>query len=89
MIGVRPPDIECSIAPSNGAFPAEVYATEHSERHPLVTVKLGEQLIEVIADSLTNVQVGTPIWLSLTNSRLYVFDTITSQLVATSNAKPA
>ncbi len=89
MIGVRPPDIECSIAPTNGAFPAEVYATEHSERHPLVTVKLGEQLIEVIADSLTNVQVGTPIWLSLTNSRLYVFDTITSQLVATSNAKPA
>ena len=90
MIGVRPPDLECSLAPMQGAFPATVYAVEHSGRNPLVTVKLGEQLIEVISDCLSSdVPVGTPIWLSLTNSRLYVFDAGTSQLVVTSNANPA
>lgn len=87
MIGVRPPDLDCNLTPTAGAFPAEVYAIEHSGRNPLVNVKLGEQIIEVISDCLTSdVPVGTPIWLSLTNSRLYVFDAVTSQLVVTSHA---
>jgi len=90
IIGVRPPDMTCSLAPIEGGFPAEVYAVEHSGRHPLVTLKLGEQLIEVISGVLSSgVQVGTPIWLSLANCRLYVFDAVTSQLVVTSNGQPA
>ena len=89
LIGVRPPDLACSLGPVEGAFEAEVYAMEHSGRHPLVTVKLGDLLIEVISDCLTNAQVGTPLWVSLTNCRLYVFDATTSQLITTSNGQSA
>jgi multiple sugar transport system ATP-binding protein len=89
LIGVRPPDLACSLSPVEGAFQAEVYAVEHSGRQPLVTVKLGDLLIEVISDCLTNALVGSPLWISLTNCRLYVFDAANSQLVVTSNAQAA
>jgi multiple sugar transport system ATP-binding protein len=89
LIGVRPPDMACSLGPVEGAFEAAVYAVEHSGRHPLVTVKLGDLLIEVISDCLATALVGTPLWISLTNCRLYVFDGATSQLVVTSNVQPA
>ena len=86
MIGVRPPDLDCNLSPVDGAFPAEIYAVEHSGRNPLVNVKLGDQIIEVISDCLTSdVPIGTPLWLSLDNSRLYVFDAATSKLVVTSH----
>jgi hypothetical protein len=86
---VRPPDLSCSLSPIEGAFQAAIYAVEHSGRQPLVTVKLGDLLVEVISDCLSTAQVGTPLWASLTNCRLYVFDATTSQLVATSNAQSA
>jgi len=89
LIGVRPPDMACSLSPVEGAFQAAVYAVEHSGRHPLVTVKLGDLLIEVISDCLSTAAVGTPLWASLTNCRLYVFDAADSRLVVTSNAQPA
>ena len=86
MIGVRPPDLNCNLSHVEGSFPAEVYAVEHSGSNPLVNVKLGDQIIEVISDCLSSdVPIGTPIWLSLENSRVYVFDASTSKLIVTSH----
>jgi multiple sugar transport system ATP-binding protein len=87
LLGVRPPDVECNLTESNGALTGEIYAVEHSGRMPVVTAKVGEQLIEVISECLVDAPVGTPIWLSFEKSRVYVFDAASSQLVTTSTGK--
>jgi len=82
LLGVRPPDVRCAMEPMEGAFAGELYAVEHSGRAALVTVKVGEQLIEAVSDSLSSAVVGTPIWLSLEGCRLYLFDGPTTKLAA-------
>ena len=89
LLGVRPPDVECSLAEIEGALAGEVYTTEHLGRTTLVTVSVGERLIEVVSDCLDEAAVGLPIWLSFEGGRLYVFDPATSELVAATRAETA
>jgi len=85
LIGVRPPDVSCNLEKSLHSIPASVYAVEHSGHTPLVTAQCGENLVELISECLSTAPVGTPLWLSFEDCRMYVFDAATSKLVATAN----
>jgi multiple sugar transport system ATP-binding protein len=90
LLGVRPPDIElCLGTPEDGSLPATLYAIEQLGRTARITVQAGENLIEVATKpDLCDISmtVGDTIWLSFTNSPLYVFDAETTRLVATTGS---
>jgi ABC-type sugar transport system ATPase subunit len=86
LLGIRPPDIECMLTQVDGALAGTVYTVEHLGRTTLVTVEVGERLIEVVSDSLDDAAVGSPIWLSFEGGRLYLFDETTSGLVVATRA---
>lgn len=86
LLGIRPPDIKCNLTQIDGALAGTVYTTEHLGRTTLVTVEVGERLIEVVSDSLDDATVGMPIWLSFEGGRLYIFDETTSELVVATRA---
>jgi ABC-type sugar transport system ATPase subunit len=86
LLGVRPPDIQCTPDQVDGALAGTVYTTEHLGRTTLVTVEVGERLIEVVSDSLDDAAVDMPIWLSFEGGRLYIFDETTSGLVVATRA---
>jgi multiple sugar transport system ATP-binding protein len=85
LIGLRPPDVACSLEPALHSIPANVYSVEHSGRLPLVTADYGGQLVELISECLSAAPVGTPLWLTFEHCRMYVFDAGSSKLVATVN----
>lgn len=85
LIGLRPPDVACSLEEIPHSIPANVYAVEHSGHTPIVTAQFGESLIELISECLSDAPVGTPLWLTFEHCRMYVFDAATSKLAATAN----
>ncbi len=87
LLGVRPPDILCAPAELEGALPAEVYASEHFGHAMLLSVKLGDELIEVVTKNAVDFRVGEQVWLSFMSSRLYAFDAATAHLLAATPAQ--
>jgi multiple sugar transport system ATP-binding protein len=88
LLGVRPPDIELAApGPAGDVVQGTMYAVEQLGRTARLTVKTGEHLIEVaLKPDLTDLtaKIGDPVWLSLCEGPLYLFDAGTTRLVATS-----
>ena len=88
LLGVRPADIELEFYESKECcLSATLYAVEQLGRTARVTAKIGEELIEIATKAEIESSVGDTIWLSLSESPLYVFNADTNKLVAASGTE--
>lgn len=82
LLGVRPSDVDLTWSERSGAVRGELYAVEQHGKTAHITAQVGEHLIEVAVRTDAEMAVGDPLWLSVEESPIYVFDASTNQLVA-------
>jgi ABC-type sugar transport system ATPase subunit len=83
LLGVRPGDIGLRFEKEgSNLVPATLYAVEQLGRTSRVTAQVGEQLVEISIKQDLTMDVGETLWLSLTDSPLYVFNPGDNKLVA-------
>jgi multiple sugar transport system ATP-binding protein len=74
VVGVRPEDISIYLEKPKGDFiDAEVYVTEPLGSETIVDVKLGENVVKVLADPDFPGSPSQRIWASINSSRLHFF----------------
>jgi multiple sugar transport system ATP-binding protein len=75
MLGIRPEDIAILFEKQkDAAVPAEVYVTEPLGNKTIVDVKIGEEIIKVIAQATFSGKPGQKIWLKMKESKFHLFD---------------
>jgi multiple sugar transport system ATP-binding protein len=80
-IGFRPQDIRYSLSPINShAFATKIELYELWGRRGMVMALLGEHEMRVLTDTDTRIDIGSQIWLDLSNAPLYLFDESGNQL---------
>lgn len=83
LLGVRPPDLKIKFENADDhLLTSTLYAIEQLGRTARITVKVGDQFIEVISKEQLDAKVGDIIWLSLEESPVYLFDAKTYYLIA-------
>jgi multiple sugar transport system ATP-binding protein len=82
LLGVRPPDIALTSHNGEaGAIQASLYAFEHLGRSARMTAQIGDQLVEVTTYDEVKARIGDTVYLSLSNSPLYIFDAESHRLI--------
>lgn len=75
ILGIRPEDIKIYMEKnSEKVIESEIYVTEPLGNETIVDVKLGKDIIKVIADADFSAQFGQKIWLEISSSNLHLFD---------------
>jgi multiple sugar transport system ATP-binding protein len=90
VLGVRPEDIHIhQSAPSGRTIPAEIYVTEPLGNETIVDVKVGENVIKVLAESDFDGNAGDSIHVSVDAEKLHLFDSETHEcMYHTDSANP-
>jgi multiple sugar transport system ATP-binding protein len=82
VLGFRPEDIRIFHAKPKGEnIPAEIYVTEPLGNETIVDIKLGENVIKVLAESDFEGSPGQRVWISANAKRLHLFDDKTQACV--------
>jgi len=75
ILGIRPEDIKIHMEKnSDTVIESKIYVTEPLGNETIVDVKLGKDIIKVIADADFSGQIGQKIWLEISSSNLHLFD---------------
>ena len=75
VLGIRPEDVRIHLdEPQEDAISAEVYVTEPLGSETIVDVKLGEDVIKVLAEPDFPGNPGQKIWAKLSSPRIHFFD---------------
>ena len=80
ILGVRPEDVKISFEkpsfekPQKKTIDAEVYVTEPLGNETIVDVKIGENVIKVLAESDFPTGPGEKIWITINEHKLHFFD---------------
>ncbi len=86
LLGVRPPDLKIEFNDGGDhLIVSELYAIEQLGRTARITVKVGDQLLEVASKEQINTKIGDKIWLSLDESPVYLFDAQSKFLIASAD----
>jgi multiple sugar transport system ATP-binding protein len=80
VLGIRPEDVNIYLEePREMAISAEVYVTEPLGSETIVDVKLGENVIKVLADPDFPGNPGQKIWVNFNSSRIHFFHAQSNQ----------
>ena len=75
ILGIRPENITIFIEKQkDGTVPAEIYVTEPLGNKTIVDVKIGEEIIKVIAQAAFPGKPGQNIWMRMKESKFHLFD---------------
>ena len=86
LLGVRPPDLKIEFTDGgNHLIGSELYAVEQLGRTARVTVKMGDQFLEIASKDQIDAKIGDKIWLSLDESPVYLFDAQDKFLIASAD----
>jgi len=86
LLGVRPPDLKIEFKDGgNHLIGSELYAVEQLGRTARVTVKIGDQFLEIASKDQIDAKIGDKIWLSLDESPVYIFDAQDKFLIASAD----
>lgn len=86
LLGVRPPDLKIEFNDGGDhLIVSELYAIEQLGRTARITVKVGDQLLEVASKEQINTKIGDKIWLSLDESPVYLFNAQSKFLIASAD----
>jgi multiple sugar transport system ATP-binding protein len=75
-LGVRPEDIQISTEERAEWLPARVYITELMGNETFLFLQLGEEKIIARTSADLNVEIDTPVWVSLNEKTLHFFDAV-------------
>jgi ABC-type sugar transport system ATPase subunit len=75
-VGVRPEHLAI-VAPGEGSANGEIYVVEPMGREQIVSVRVGEQVVQVVAAPGFNGKIGDPVGLRMPPERLHLFDPVT------------
>lgn len=86
LLGVRPPDFNIVFEKTGDHLLAStLYAIEQLGRTARITVKVGDQFVEVASKEQIDAKIGDNIWLSLDDSPIYLFDADSKFLIASAD----
>jgi multiple sugar transport system ATP-binding protein len=75
VLGFRPEDIHIHHEkPKGETIPAEIYVTEPLGNETIVDIKLGENVIKVLAESDFEGSPGQRVWITANTNKLHLFD---------------
>jgi ABC-type sugar transport system ATPase subunit len=75
VLGLRPEDIRIHMdEPKEKSIPTEIYVTEPLGNETIVDIKLGENVIKVLARSDFTAAPGQPVWITANMHKLHLFD---------------
>lgn len=74
FLGVRPEDIRIHKSETKGSAPGEIYVTEPLGNETVVDVKIGEQILKVLAEPDFPSLSGEIVWITFDPEKLHFFD---------------
>lgn len=75
ILGIRPEDIKIHLEKqSEPLIQSEIYVTEPLGNETIVDVKLGKDIIKIIADPDFTAEIGQKIWLEVSSSNMHLFN---------------
>jgi ABC-type sugar transport system ATPase subunit len=75
ILGLRPEDIRIHHAkPKDPSIQAEIYVTEPLGNETIVDIKIGDNVIKVLAESDFSGNSGQTIWITFNYHKLHLFD---------------
>ncbi|HEV8534822.1 MAG TPA: ABC transporter ATP-binding protein [Candidatus Limnocylindria bacterium] len=75
-VGIRPEHLQV-VAPGEGNANGEIYVVEPMGREQIVSVKVGELVVQVVAAPGFSGRIGDPVGLRMPPERLHLFDPVT------------
>jgi len=90
ILGFRPEDIKIHMSkPEIQSIPAEIYVTEPLGNETIVDIKLGDNVIKVLAEPDFTGEPGKNIWISANTHKLHLFDEASHECVFHATEKSA
>ena len=75
MLGFRPEDVKIHMSkPKIQSIPAEIYVTEPLGNETIVDIKLGDNVIKVLAEPDFSGTSNQDVWITLNSHKLHLFD---------------
>jgi ABC-type sugar transport system ATPase subunit len=90
VLGFRPEDIKIHLSkPAIASISAEIYVTEPLGNETIVDIKLGDNVIKVLAESDFVGEPGQNVWITANTHKLHLFDQDSHECVFHATEKSA